>query len=65
MWVVTSELSRKGGASRPIRRTALAGLIAGLLISSPSVLAASYSVKVLCQIKPRQIHLKDNCLCLA
>ncbi|MGA4522981.1 pertactin-like passenger domain-containing protein, partial [Citrobacter portucalensis] len=42
-WVVTSELTRKGGR-RPhqIKRTALAGLIAGLLIPSQPVLAADY-----------------------
>ncbi|HAV8730994.1 TPA: hypothetical protein JLE03_004958, partial [Escherichia coli] len=35
MWVVTSELTRKGGRRpRQIRRTALAGLIAGLLLPS-------------------------------
>lgn len=40
-WVVTSELTRKGGR-RPhqIKRTALAGLIAGLLMPSQPVMAA-------------------------
>ena len=43
MWVVTSELTRKGGRRpRQIKRTVLAGLIAGLLIPSQSVLAAAY-----------------------
>lgn len=41
MWVVTSELTRKGGRRpRQIKRTALAGLIAGLLMPSMPVLAA-------------------------
>lgn len=41
MWVVTSELTRKGGRRpRQIKRTALAGLIAGLLMPSQPVLAA-------------------------
>ncbi|MBJ9340319.1 autotransporter outer membrane beta-barrel domain-containing protein [Citrobacter freundii] len=42
-WVVTSELTRKGGR-RPhqIKRTALAGLIAGLLMPSQPVLASDY-----------------------
>ena len=40
MWVVTSELTRKGGRRpRQIRRTALAGLIAGLLLPSAPALA--------------------------
>ena len=40
-WVVTSELTRKGGRRpRQIKRTALAGLIAGLLMPSQPVLAA-------------------------
>ena len=43
MWVVTSELTRKGGRRpRQIKRTALAGLIAGLLLPSQPVLAADY-----------------------
>lgn len=34
MWVVTSELTRKGGRRpRQIKRTVLAGLIAGLLFA--------------------------------
>lgn len=40
-WVVTSELTRKGGRRpRQIKRTALAGLIAGLLMPSQPALAA-------------------------
>ncbi|EPD6681744.1 autotransporter outer membrane beta-barrel domain-containing protein [Cronobacter sakazakii] len=43
MWVVTSELTRKGGRRpRQIKRTALAGLIGGLLMPSQLVLAAAY-----------------------
>ncbi|RSC59179.1 autotransporter outer membrane beta-barrel domain-containing protein [Citrobacter amalonaticus] len=43
MWVVTSELVRKGGQRpRQIRRTVLAGLIAGLLAPQVPALAASY-----------------------
>ncbi|WP_454719148.1 autotransporter outer membrane beta-barrel domain-containing protein [Citrobacter freundii] len=42
-WVVTSELTRKGGRRpRQIKRTALAGLIAGLLMPSAPALAAAY-----------------------
>ncbi|QLS65196.1 autotransporter adhesin/invasin glycoprotein TibA [Citrobacter sp. RHBSTW-00881] len=42
-WVVTSELTRKGGRSpRQIKRTVLAGLIAGLLMPSMPALAAAY-----------------------
>lgn len=42
-WVVTSELTRKGGRRpRQIKRTALAGLIAGLLMPSQPVLATAY-----------------------
>ena len=42
-WVVTSELTRKGGRRpRQIKRTALAGLIAGLLMPSMPALAAAY-----------------------
>ncbi|QLY69366.1 autotransporter outer membrane beta-barrel domain-containing protein [Citrobacter freundii] len=42
-WVVTSELTRKGGRRpRQIKRTALAGLIAGLLMPSQPVLANLY-----------------------
>ncbi|EPC3697332.1 autotransporter outer membrane beta-barrel domain-containing protein [Escherichia coli] len=48
MWVVTSELTRKGGRRpRQIRCTALAGLIAGLLLPSSPALAADYSDQVL------------------
>ena len=43
MWVVTSELTRKGGRRpRQIKRTALAGLIAGLLMPTAPALAAAY-----------------------
>ncbi|EPD8830604.1 autotransporter adhesin/invasin glycoprotein TibA [Escherichia coli] len=43
MWVVTSELTRKGGQRpRQIKRTVLAGLVAGLLLPSQPVLAAAY-----------------------
>ncbi|HDX6611284.1 TPA: AIDA repeat-containing protein, partial [Escherichia coli] len=42
MWVVTSELSRKVGAPRQIRRTVLAGLLAGLLMPSQPSLATAY-----------------------
>ncbi|MFU0779284.1 MAG: Autotransporter outer membrane beta-barrel domain-containing protein [Citrobacter braakii] len=42
-WVVTSELTRKGGRRpRQIKRTVLAGLIAGLLMPSMPALAAAY-----------------------
>ena len=42
-WVVTSELTRKGGRRpRQIKRTALAGLIAGLLMPTAPALAAAY-----------------------
>ncbi|EPA9245496.1 autotransporter outer membrane beta-barrel domain-containing protein [Yersinia enterocolitica] len=48
MWVVTSELTRKGGLRpRQIKRTALAGLIAGLLLPSQPVLAAAYDNQTL------------------
>lgn len=41
MWVVTSELTRKGGRRpRQIKRTVLAGLITGLLLPSAPALAA-------------------------
>ncbi|MBN6377773.1 autotransporter outer membrane beta-barrel domain-containing protein [Escherichia coli] len=44
MWVVTSELTRKGGRRpRQIRRTALAGLIAGLFLPSAPALAVDYN----------------------
>ncbi|MCS3465397.1 MULTISPECIES: autotransporter outer membrane beta-barrel domain-containing protein [Citrobacter] len=47
-WVVTSELTRKGGRRpRQIKRTALAGLIAGLLMPSQPVLAATYDNQTL------------------
>ena len=43
MWVVTSELTRKGGRRpRQIKRTVLTGLIAGLLMPSMPALAAAY-----------------------
>ena len=48
MWVVTSELTRKGGRRpRQIRRTVLAGLIAGLLLPSSPALAKDYNNTVL------------------
>ncbi|HDW4070546.1 TPA: autotransporter outer membrane beta-barrel domain-containing protein [Escherichia coli] len=48
MWVVTSELTRKGGRRpRQIRRTALAGLIAGLLLPSAPALATYYENQTL------------------
>ncbi|EKK5923335.1 autotransporter outer membrane beta-barrel domain-containing protein [Enterobacter hormaechei] len=48
MWVVTSELVRKGGQRpRQIRRTVLAGLIAGLLAPQSPALAASYDNQTL------------------
>ncbi|APL11425.1 adhesin (plasmid) [Escherichia coli] len=48
MWVVTSELTRKGGRRpRQIRRTALAGLIAGLLLPSTPALAVDYNNNIL------------------
>ena len=47
-WVVTSELTRKGGRRpRQIKRTALAGLIAGLLMPSQPVLATAYDNQTL------------------
>ncbi|TKV21955.1 autotransporter outer membrane beta-barrel domain-containing protein [Citrobacter sp. TBCS-14] len=47
-WVVTSELTRRGGRRpRQIKRTALAGLIAGLLMPSQPVLAATYDNQTL------------------
>ncbi len=43
MWVVTSELTRKGGQRpRQIRRTVLAGLVAGLLLPSAPTLATAW-----------------------
>ncbi|EFQ6797075.1 autotransporter outer membrane beta-barrel domain-containing protein, partial [Escherichia coli] len=43
MWVVTSELTRKGGQRpRQIRRTVLAGLVAGLLLPSAPTLARAW-----------------------
>ncbi len=48
MWVVTSELTRKGGRRpRQIKLTALAGLIAGLLLPSAPALAVDYNDQVL------------------
>ncbi|MBB7505650.1 AIDA repeat-containing protein, partial [Escherichia coli] len=48
MWVVTSELTRKGGRRpRQIRRTALAGLIAGLFLPSAPALAMNYNNETL------------------
>ncbi|HHW4415430.1 autotransporter outer membrane beta-barrel domain-containing protein [Citrobacter freundii] len=47
-WVVTSELTRKGGRRpRQIKRTALAGLIAGLLMPSQPVLATPHDNQTL------------------
>ncbi|MBA7729822.1 autotransporter outer membrane beta-barrel domain-containing protein [Citrobacter freundii] len=47
-WVVTSELTRKGGRRpRQIKRTALAGLIAGLLMPSHPVLATPHDNQTL------------------
>lgn len=47
-WVVTSELNRKGGRRpRQIKRTALAGLIAGLLMPSQPVLATPHDNQTL------------------
>lgn len=48
MWVVTSELTRKGGrCPRQIKRTVLAGLIAGLLLPSAPALATAYDNQTL------------------
>ncbi|EOM1498564.1 AIDA repeat-containing protein, partial [Escherichia coli] len=48
MWVVTSELTRKGGRRpRQISRTVLAGLIAGLLLPSSPALATNYYDRIL------------------
>lgn len=48
MWVVTSELVRKGGQRpRQIRKTVLAGLIAGLLAPQAPVLAQTYDNQTL------------------
>lgn len=48
MWVVTSELTRKGGRRpRQIKRTVLAGLIAGLLLPPAPALAVDYNDQVL------------------
>ncbi|EIV8816721.1 autotransporter outer membrane beta-barrel domain-containing protein [Escherichia coli] len=48
MWVVTSELTRKGGRRpRQIKLTALAGLIAGLLLPAAPALAVDYNDQVL------------------
>lgn len=45
-WVVTSELTRKGGRRpRQIKRTALAGLIAGLLIPSQPCLRLTITIR--------------------
>ncbi|HDN5015706.1 TPA: autotransporter outer membrane beta-barrel domain-containing protein [Salmonella enterica subsp. enterica serovar Typhimurium] len=47
-WVVTSELTRKGGQRpRQIKRTALAGLIAGLLMPPAPALATDYTNETL------------------
>ena len=48
MWVVTSELTRKGGRRpRQIKRTVLAGLIAGLLMPAAPALAAAYDNQII------------------
>ncbi|WIF57214.1 autotransporter outer membrane beta-barrel domain-containing protein [Atlantibacter hermannii] len=48
MWVVTSELVRKGGQRpRQIKKSVLAGLIAGLLMPLHPVLATSYDSEIL------------------
>lgn len=48
MWVVTSELTRKGGRRlRQIKRTVLAGVIAGLLLPPAPALAVDYNDQVL------------------
>ncbi|MBW5822994.1 autotransporter outer membrane beta-barrel domain-containing protein [Yersinia enterocolitica] len=48
MWVVTAELTRKGGRRpRQIKRTSLAGLIAGVLLPSMPALATSYNNETL------------------
>ncbi|MGV5905358.1 ESPR-type extended signal peptide-containing protein, partial [Escherichia coli] len=47
-WVVTSELTRKGGQRpRQIRRTALAGVIAGILMQATPVMATDYNGETL------------------
>ncbi|HBI8131534.1 TPA: autotransporter outer membrane beta-barrel domain-containing protein [Escherichia coli] len=48
MWVVTSELTRKGGQRhRKIKRTMLAGLIAGLMLPTVPALAQVFNDKIL------------------
>ncbi len=48
MWVVTSELTRKGGQRhRKIKRTMLAGLIAGLMLPAIPAMAQMYNDKTL------------------
>ncbi|EFM9915166.1 autotransporter outer membrane beta-barrel domain-containing protein, partial [Escherichia coli] len=47
-WVVTSELTREGGQRpRQIRRTALAGVIAGILMQATPVMATDYNGETL------------------
>ncbi|WP_089644821.1 autotransporter outer membrane beta-barrel domain-containing protein [Escherichia coli] len=48
MWVVTSELTRKGGQRhRKIKRTMLAGLIAGLILPTMPTMAQMYNDQTL------------------
>ncbi|MFP1556979.1 ESPR-type extended signal peptide-containing protein [Escherichia coli] len=48
MWVVTSELTRKGGQRhRKIKRTMLAGLIAGLMLPTVPALAQVFNDEIL------------------
>lgn len=48
MWVVTSELTCKGGRRpRQIKRTVLAGLITGLLMPAAPALAAAYDNQII------------------
>ncbi|HAK4907796.1 TPA: autotransporter outer membrane beta-barrel domain-containing protein [Salmonella enterica] len=48
MWVVTSELTRKGGQRhRKIKKTMLAGLIAGLMLPAIPAMAQMYNDKTL------------------
>ena len=58
-WVVTSELTRKGGRRpRQIKRTVLAGLIAGLLMPSMPALAAAHDNQIIGSNETRKsMHL--------
>ncbi|HBH8787488.1 TPA: AIDA repeat-containing protein, partial [Escherichia coli] len=48
MWVVTSELTRKGGQRhRKIKKTMLAGLIAGLILPTMPTMAQMYNDQTL------------------